>query len=255
METNDKVIWLIGEISQFLPEQVPTIGDVLRCFFYRFVYSKRKDPSFIDVAKQLKVHWSQLEKKAVEQRDVVQRIRKLVEMYDAVNKGKHRRTPKQLNYEKQFLQVLNQVFDIAPKVNYHTNKNQDLVQIQNFNFTTGEINDSVALKSDNTYCQNDVLNSIADENNDIEMGQVEDENNIDFETTLSVYYKLQFSSDILDEESDNDIVYKIINSPDVASALDRTNTATGSFVIILAAIARALEVDLTECVFSASTLL
>ncbi len=75
---------------------------------------------YIDAAKQLRAHWIQLKKKTpVEQRDVVQRIKKLVGIYDSVKKGKHRRTPKQLNYEKQFLQILDQVFDIAPKVNYH----------------------------------------------------------------------------------------------------------------------------------------
>lgn len=246
-------------------------------------------PSFIDVAKQLKVHWNQLGQAAVEQRDVVQRIKKLVDMYDAVKKGKHRRTPTQLNYEKKFLHVLNLAFDIAPKVNYHKNKHQKLDQIENLNniadnnnhhqnkhqdlgdvapkdnnyyhqnkhqdlaqiqnLNCAEINHSVAMKLENTYCHSD------DESNDIEMDQEENGNDVDFETTLSTYHKLQFSADVLDEENDDDIVYKIINSKDVASALDRTNTPTGSFVIILAAIARALDVDLTECVFSASTLL
>lgn len=116
----------------------------------------------------------------MEQRDVVQRLRKLVELYDAVKKSKHRRTPKQLNYEKNFLLVLSQVFDIAPKVNYHhqnkhqnlnlitadvhnsvgmevddidyhhQTKHQDLVQIPSPNLTTVDINDSAGMELDDT---------------------------------------------------------------------------------------------------------
>lgn len=139
-------------------------------------------------------------------------------------------------------------------INCHQNKHQDMVRMQNSNLRTAGINDSATKKLNDTDCD-DVFNSITDESTDDEMDQLKNDNDKDFDMTLSKYYKSQFRSDIMNEENDDDIIYKIINSPDVSSALDRTNTPTGSFVIILAAIARALDVDLTECVFSASTLL
>ncbi len=136
-------------------------------------------------------------------------------------------------------------------VNYHhQNKNQNLVQTS---VATTNTNDSAAIVSDHTNCQND-LSSIDEESSDMEEDEL-DENDSDFESTMTPYYKQQFSIAESEEENNDDIVYKIINSPDVTSALDRTNTSTGSFAIILAAIARVLDVDLSECVFSASTLL
>ncbi|KAJ6648133.1 hypothetical protein Bhyg_03358 [Pseudolycoriella hygida] len=265
---SDNDIWLIGKINQFLPEEeVPTIGDVLRCFFYHYNCSKQKGPTFIYVAKQLVDNWMKLGKAVVAQRDVVQRIRKLVETYDAVKKSRHRQTLLQLSYEKNFLCALHHTFDIAPKNNYHHHQSgiesmetsyhhqnkHKVVQEPNLNMTKADINDSVEMELDDTGYDDELI-FVADESTSDEEVQPKNDDK-DFETTLTAYYRSQFSSNELDEENDEDIIYKIINSPDVSSALDRTNTSTGSFVIILAAIARALDVDLTECVFSTSTLL
>lgn len=260
METGgNQSIWLIGEVSQYLPVGLPTFGDVLRNYFYhRLVYLKQKGPSFIDVAKELIVHWELLENTPVAQRDVVRRIKNIVEMYDSLKKGKHRRTSNQINYEQRFVQVLDKTFDIAPKVNYHHNKLQDMVhidhQVKDINLMSAEYNDMEVDSDSNIGHQSEVLDLTSDENFEIDVDNANNAGDKDFETTLSAYHKLQFSSASIDEHSD-DVIYKIINSPDVSSALDRTNTSNGSFVIILAAIARALEVDLTECVFSTSTLL
>lgn len=192
-------------------------------------------------------------------------------MYDLLKKGKPRRTPNQLNQEKNFVCLLNKVFDIAPKQNYHRNKQQNSVQIEDLaeSMDTDAINyhhpnqqnlDQILDLTENTQAMEmDNISKVdrrskvlvTAESDDME---VDNENDKDFEATLSVYHKLQFSIDEPDKKTD-DAICKIINSPDVSSALDRTNTSTSSFVIILAAIARALEVDLTECVFSTSTLL
>lgn len=277
MGTSEKKCnWLIGQASEFLPVGLPTFGDVFRTYFYkRFVDSKQKGPSYIEVAKQLVAHWKNLEKTTVAPKDVVRRFKKLDEMYDLLKKGKPRRTPKQLNQEDNFVRLLNKVFDIAPKLNYHHNKQQNSVQIEDLaeSMHTEAINrhyhhpkqqnsvqienldeETQAMEVDNISKvdrRNKVLNLVAAESDAME---VDNENDKDFEAKLSVYYKLQFSIDEPDKKTD-DAICKIINSPDVSSALDRTNTSTSSFVIILAAISRALEVDLTECVFSTSTLL
>lgn len=65
METGEKkLIWLIGPVCEFLPVELPTTGDVFRTYFYkRCVDSKKKGPSYNEVAKQLIAHWMDLEKK------------------------------------------------------------------------------------------------------------------------------------------------------------------------------------------------
>lgn len=77
METENKInVWIVGQANRYLP----TYGDVLRTyFFHRFGYSKPKGPTFIDVAKELILHWVELQRVHVVQRDVVQRINKIVE--------------------------------------------------------------------------------------------------------------------------------------------------------------------------------
>lgn len=104
-------------------------------------------------------NWINSKKKHVAERDVVQRIKHLVESYDAIRKGKHRRTPNQLNHEKNFSGALDHVFDIAPKVNYHhRNKHHDFVQMSNGNTSSAdciaEDNDAEAVSNDNYRHQN-----------------------------------------------------------------------------------------------------
>lgn len=245
-------------------------------FFYkRFVKSKQNKLSHIEVAKQLVAHWQDLKNSTVEQKDVVRRLKKIEETYDLLKNGKKRRTAQQLNQEENFECFLNKVFDIAPKVNYHHTKQHTSVptnylpvmetEIENLNSHLAKQQNSVPINdlSESNVMQSmemdnqrmvvrrrKLLHSVADENIDMEVDdegidmKVDDEKDIDFEATLSKYHKSQFSIDEPVEDKD-DIIAKIINSPDVCSALDRTNTATGSFVIILASIARALDVDFT----------
>lgn len=251
-------IWLIGEVTQYLPDSVPTVGHVLRTYFYhRLVFMKQKGPSFIDVAKELIFRWQQSDKITVAQRDVVQRLKKLEETFDMVKKGKHRRTANQVNYEKKFQELLGTEFDIAPKQSYHHGERRDrVVQMEDLNVQSTDSN-FVEPENVRSKGRGKVLKLIPFESVDMEIDCVNDADDEDFETTLSAYYKSKFSinSSNTPEIKQSDVIQKIINSPDVTSALDRTNTTSSSFTIILAAIARSLDVDLTECVFSTSTLL
>lgn len=259
MEAGNTTIWLVGEISQYLPVGLPTFGDVLRVyFFHRSVYSNQKTSlSFLDTANKLVLHWEKLGKTTVAPRDVVERIRNVIEIFDGIKKSRYRRTPNQLDYENRFLRLLDRIFDIAPKENYHHNKLKNLIQFdhrsQDLNCIPDESNDVKVVKKPKIDKRSDLINLILDED-DMEVNNVNEKDDSNFEATMSVYHQSQFATNVTHEGS-GDIVSKIINSPDVSSALDRTNTSNGSFVIILAAIARALDVDLTECVFSTATLL
>lgn len=292
METvNKKEIWLIGNVAQFRSIGLPTFRDILKNFFYlRIAELKDKDSAIVGVAKELKARWANLENHSVEQRDVVRRIKKVIDLYESVKKSKHRRTPVQLSYENRLKSSLDNVFDIAPKANYHHKKQCNNVEALNSTSTeririesSDNAGDGLSVTSTDRSSAEAIedINVEVDHQNELhESTSFEDinytstERNVmdivdreletdskddgDFETSLSVYYKSLFACDLdvtHDANTQRDVIYKIINSPDVTSALDRTNTSNGSFVIILAAIGRALEVDLTECVFSTSTLL
>lgn len=237
-DSNKKIIWLIGEVSSCFPEGSPTIREVLRVYFYyRFVLLKQKDTSVKSIANNLIAHWRNLGLGTIADQDVVRKIEKVIEKYDLYKKSMHRDTPTQRCNERKLVSLLDERFDIAPKINYH-NKKQKV--------------EPKSVKCEIVQ-QSDLNSNITP---DFDMYEVVDtdvnkSNDSDFEMTLSKYQKSKFSSGSMIKLPG--VIQKIIDSPDVSSALDRTNISAPKFTILCAAIAGAVGENLNECVLSTST--
>lgn len=74
-------------------------------------------------------------------------------------------------------------------------------------------------------------------------------NDEDFETTLSEYQRMKFS---IGEKQPN-FVDKAMHSVDVYSTLDRIQLSSPKFTMLCSSMARAAEVNINECVISTST--
>lgn len=258
---NNKSIWLIGEVSSTFPDGTPTVREVLRVYFYhRLVLSQQKKPCVNIVSKNLIEHWKYLGTATIELSDVVRKLNKIIEKYDSYKKSMHRDTQTQRLNEQKFVSLLNQHFDIAPKANYHHNKEPtsesisvkyETVRDSDLSFDTDRgmhkvKRKTVQLSSDKTFTTDFEMYD------DDEMGYEDNKNNdFDFEESISKYQKSKLLSGSLIKETG--VIHKIINSPGVSSALDRTNISVPKFTILCAAIAGAVGEDLNDCTLSTST--
>lgn len=76
----------------------------------------------------------------------------------------------------------------------------------------------------------------------------EDKGDPNFEETVSVHYKKQFC------KKRPGLLQKIVNSPDVTSAVDRAKVSTPQFTMIAAAIAKAFDEDINNSTISCSAI-
>lgn len=244
--TEKKAIWLIGEIKSNMPEGFPTNRDVLRLYLYhRLVSLKQKMPSITCVTKELIAHCKMLEGATVAEQVVVRKIKKAINNYDSYKKSMHRETNTQKNNEQLFINFLNDRFDITQKSNNPQNRKQKAksvpsVQIHS-NFEQTLVNNPVVIDSTDSWSTTNVDWSTT--------------NDTDFETTLSNYHKSNLPiASVVQVPKETSVIDKIINCPDVHSALDRTFYSTPKFTILCAAIAGAVGEDVNECVLSESTI-
>lgn len=254
--TDKKSVWLIGEVTPQLPEGLVTIRDVMRVYYnYRLVLLKSKKQSVNCVMKELIAHWKSFDVNTIASQDVVRKINNIIDKHDLYKKSMHRATETQRINERNFVNLLNEPFEMAPKTNYHRNKKENglkSMKCEAFNQLDANSNTDYEMIEvdeelvDGTDSQNESIDEIDEIDEDFN-----NKNDADFENSLSKYQLSKFSS--VSAPKDHGVMHKIINSQDVSSALDRTGIKSPQFTILCAAIAGAVEEDLNECIMSEAT--
>lgn len=219
--------WLLGEIKNLPKDRLPSIGDVLRGYYYNHLVLKTlKQNSIVLVTKEMIQMWKEAGKSTSEPKNVARKINGLLGNFERLKKGKKRRSKPQIAKEKDWKKKLKHSFDIAPQKSKVVKRKKE----------------------------NEVLCSINEEDSDDLSGSDhsnESDDDIDYSNNLSDYHKKQLIQKSVTSAS---VLQKIINSPDVSSALDRTNIECGKFAIVAAAIGRVCGDDVSNEVFSLSTL-
>lgn len=235
MEHEDLNIWLIGETSSNIPLEngLPSTRDMLKKYFFEHSVSRKSQASsIIDVAKLVRQIWDFYSEPAIDVKDVVKKVKKVIEKFINLKKSKNRRTLIQVNHEQLFMKLLDDRFDIAPKQNYHYSKPGPKPKPKNTSSKEHEILDYVSEDSDSElHCE------------------IDSSNDIDFEMTLSGYER----SKLAIQEKPSNFVEKVMKSPDVYSTLDRIQLSSPKFTMLCASMARANDINLNDCVLSTST--
>lgn len=265
MEKNK--IWLIGEIKSTFPNDLVTSGDVFRMYFYfRLELLKSKGESVISVAKELIVHYRKRGVPTMAQEYIVQKLHKLIANYDSYKKNMHRETPTQRLIEKKFIDLLDERFYIFPK-NYTYKNNEPNTESHEVTDQSNKKNKLESAKEseiveapqivENSNTEHKTSNIDAEgddvdaEGDDLSSEDVNDEpNDPDFHDTLPKYLQSKFAAS---GTKSSTVISKIVNSPDVSSALDRTQISSPKFTILCAAIAGAVGENLNESTLSKST--
>lgn len=190
-------------------------------------FIKSKPDNIIDVAKKLSQIWKFYNEAAIDGKDVVKKIKKVIEKFENLKKSKSRRTAIQINHENSFKKFLDDRFDISPKVNYHRTKPGPKPK----RFVPPKENEDFDVNTDSD-------SELQCESNDT-----------DFVTTLTAYQKSKLS---IDCKSPN-FIEQSMASADVFSTLERIQLSSPKFTMLCASMARASQINLEECVLSAST--
>lgn len=157
----------------------------------------------------------------------------MIEKYYKLKKSQNRRTSIQIQHEQSFIKFLDDRFDVAPRINYHTSKPGPKPKIAPEENEAGVVSGD----SDNELsCEMDPLNESTDS---------------DFETTLSSYHKAKLSID--EPAATPNFVENVMKSPDVFSTLDRIQLSSPKFTMLCASMAQANDINLNDCVLSSST--
>lgn len=246
--TENKTVWLIGEVCSSLPEGTPLVRDIMRVYFYnRLVLLKQKGASVNSVTQDLIAYWKESGTTIIADTEIVRKISRVIEKHDNYKKSMHRQTHTQECNERKFIDLLNEPFDIFPKQNYHHNKKMKLdtesIKCEIMPVQTSDKN--VHTDFDQALC-------VDDDSSDEENADFTNNNDSDFEMSLSKYQKSKFATESISKPTS--VIEKIINSPDVSSVLDRTNISTPKFTLLCAAIAGAVNENLNECTLSTSTI-
>lgn len=224
-------IWLIGETSPNIPLEngLPSARDMLKKYFFEHsVLRKSKPNSIIAVAKEVCQIWDFHNETAIDGKDVVKKMKKVIKKYENLKKSRNRRTSIQRNHETSFEEFLDRRFDIAPKENYHRSKPGPKPKI---------------------YVTPKEKEEVDDINSDTESPVSDFSNDMDFETTLSAY---QISKLSIDVKASN-FVENSMKSADVFSTLDRIGLSNTKFTMLCASMARASDINLEDCVLSSDT--
>lgn len=161
----------------------------------------------------------------------------------------HRNTDTQRLNELKFSNLLSERFECETFQQLEVKSDND-VQMLEIDAGCNKVNDSqqelfvVELKEE---CETYEVEADSDDDNVAQDDQIDE----DFESSLSMYQRSILSGQSAVKKAG--VIHKIINSPDVSSALDRTGVSSPSFAFICAAIAAAVNEDINECVLSTST--
>lgn len=222
--------WFLGEIEELPTDKLPTVGEVLKSYYYdHLVLKNLRKSSIASVTKKTIDIWKASGKKTSEPKNVVRKLNQIVNNFELLKKGKTRRSKAQIAKEKSWKKILKNCFDITLQ------KSNNIKQRQRKNKQI-EPSTSTNTISDEVFASDDSMNSL-------------DDTDSDYSSNLSSYHQKQ-----LTYKPSSGVLQKIINSPDVSSALDRTNFECGKFAIVAAAIGRACGDNISDEVFSLSTL-
>ena len=277
-------IWLIGQAHQEVPNNVlPTIGDVLRTFFYYHHVCKRTiSESAKGTSDEVLRIWNKARIPTTYHPHIVAKLKGLVEEYSLIKKNKSRESDTQIARQKDFTERLDKLFDIAHKDSNALLKiNEDRIFLEDQRTTRkmkmSGVDTKLAQKEERlmqrrqiqeqqkrredirkqALCSNHQSVSPGHSDNDSDIEE-EDESHSDYEVEIPVYYKNQLTEDseCAGHSSDSKkqrILADMLSSPDVSSALDRINLSDRKFTLLAAAIAKASSVDLNSAVLSRTT--
>lgn len=108
-------IFLIGfENSQICGAKLPTTRHLLQTFFYNHRTLKFSLKTSAElVIKEVLIFWEKARIKTRQDYHCVQKLLNVHTSWNTLNKNKNRTTETQKNYEKNFVETLDQLFDIA----------------------------------------------------------------------------------------------------------------------------------------------
>lgn len=104
-------IWLIGQAHQEVPNNVlPTIGDVLRTFFYYHHVCKRTiSESAKSTSDEVLRIWNKARIPTTYHPHIVAKLKGLVEEYSLIKKNKSRESDAQIARQKDFTERLDKI--------------------------------------------------------------------------------------------------------------------------------------------------
>lgn len=245
-------VWLVGEmISSFNRTKLPLAIDVLKKFFHHQRIGKEtEESSSKNVAKEIESIWNETAIPTLLPRNIILKVQSLKKKYTALKKSRYRRTKNQLKRETKFQEFLNKIFDITSHAKLTLSKDQQRFLIDQRGFRQLEICSIKPLAGPLNLPK--VLKTSDSESE--EWSQSESEGS-DFEDYLPAYQNESEGSDCEDSVycRRSQIMEAIVNSTDVASALDRVNMTDGEFTIVAAAMARVLGININKTTLSRST--
>lgn len=247
-------VWLIGQVTPNFAEVLPTIREVMRVYFhYRLVLLTSKKDSVARVIKDLIEHAKNLGVDTIRDFDAIRKINNVISKHEAFKKSMHRDTETQRLNERKFIDLLNQPFVIATTPNYHRNKTENVQK--SVKCEVSQITSSFININSNADIEMDEIDTDLIEGCDSQYESIDEDynnnNDSDYEMTLSKYQFTKLTGGPAIKEPG--VIHKIINSPDVSSTLDRTGISAPQFTMLCAAIAGAVNEDLSQCTLSTST--
>lgn len=276
----EKKYWLIGQTKEkFSGNKLPRSIDVLRVFFHQHLVCKDIIKTCtIDVTRKIIYIWRTAGIPIVEERSIVRKLKLMLKNFAAIKKNNNRKTETQANKENRLKKQLYQLFDVSIK-----NAEESLCENKKNFLLDQRLNRKLKIQSDDqsivtgdttltttqVVATNEIESMVAahhleefnemenEECSDLEEELAEEEND-DFESTLSSYFKSKFSEKVpsfLPKLPRNEtILGTIIKSNEVCSTLDRITMSSPEFIMLAASIGRALGEDISRSVFSRSTL-
>ncbi len=108
-------IWLIGQPSEKLPQTVlPTLGDVLKTFFYYHKNVKKTVPdSLKSTTEQLMEIWAKARIPVAFMPNIISKMKAEVDEYILLTKNRKRVSASQSSREENFSTHIAELFDIA----------------------------------------------------------------------------------------------------------------------------------------------
>lgn len=245
MASNNNV-WLVGEtISGLDRETLPRCLDVLKLFFHHQRIGKETiEHSAKKSAEEVANIWSATKIQTLLLRNITLKIVKLKDNYEAIKKSRFRKTDTQIQKEAEFIESLNKLFDISSKTEQSISKEQEQFLVDQRGCRQLKISLLKPLASPLVLPTSPETSSSESESNENESEAS------DFEDSL-----LEWDSDDSNTRAiKTQMLQTIVDSTEMTSALDRTNTSDGKYTILTSSMARACNVDINRLNLSHSTI-
>lgn len=183
--------------------------------------------------------WNETAIPTLRLRNIVLKIESLKKKFETLKKTRFRRTETQLKREIQFREFLDKMFDITSQATLSLSQEQRQLLADQRQFRQLNI---YSIKS----LAGPLILRKKFEADDLEINDSSemDSDGSDFEDSLSEHERISLTT------SRPPILETMLNSTDVSSALDRTNTTSGEFTILASAIARACGEEINESTLS-----